>query len=82
VVCGGVFNQTQGEFVSPGYPLAYKNNLRCDYKIAMPSTDYVVIEFVAPFELEQSKKQILKTHYYVEYLKLYWTIHWMNYGEL
>ena len=55
IVCGGVFNQTSGDFTSPGYPLAYRNNLQCDYKLAVQPNDYVVIEFVPPFELEQCK---------------------------
>jgi hypothetical protein len=51
--CGETFNQTEGEFSSPGYPLAYKSNLKCDYKIVMPASDYVVIEFLPPFEIEK-----------------------------
>ena len=55
MACGETFNQTEGEFTSPGYPLAYRNNLKCDYKIAMPASDYVVIEFLPPFEMESCK---------------------------
>ena len=59
--CGGVFNGTDaavGEFASPGYPLAYSNNLLCNYTLLAPGAgDFVVISFLEPFELESRKLQ-------------------------
>ncbi len=53
LACGETFNgTTSGEFTSPGYPVAYKNNLRCDYKIIVKPSDFVNIEFIEPFTLE------------------------------
>ena len=56
-----MFGETSGVFSSPGYPLAYKNNLQCDYNLTVPTNDYVVIEFLPPFELEQCKPLTLTT---------------------
>jgi hypothetical protein len=52
--CGEIFNGTDsGEFTSPGYPVAYRNNLRCEYQIITTPQDFVEIEFIEPFSFER-----------------------------
>ena len=58
VECGETFDNTtsHGIITSPGYPDAYKNNLRCRYHIDSPPNDFVILSFQEPFELEGGKK--------------------------
>ena len=37
---------------TPNYPVKYEGNLNCDYQIEASPNDYVSIEFLEPFELE------------------------------
>ncbi|KAK3105916.1 hypothetical protein FSP39_008473 [Pinctada imbricata] len=43
--CGAIFTEDSGSFISPGYPNAYVDNLRCNYTIATDPQRFVVLEF-------------------------------------
>eukprot|EP00094_Tigriopus_californicus_P007479 TCALIF_07201-PA protein Name:"Similar to CUBN Cubilin (Canis familiaris)" AED:0.40 eAED:0.40 QI:0/0.87/0.82/1/1/0.88/17/121/1211 len=49
--CGGTFNTTSGIFSSPGYPIAYKTNLSCEYHILSDPEHFVSLTFLDPFEI-------------------------------
>ena len=51
--CGGNFTADKGVILSPGYPVAYGNNLRCNYSIAVDPEKFILVQFDRTvFELE------------------------------
>ena len=51
--CNQVLSSLQGNFTSPGYPMPYPNNARCNYDIVVPIGKRIVLTF-SDFDLEQS----------------------------
>ncbi|XP_076437271.1 cubilin-like isoform X2 [Babylonia areolata] len=55
--CGGTFTSRMGLIVSPGYPRAYANNLKCNYTIVGDPQHYVMLDFDSSvFELEVGRR--------------------------
>ncbi|XP_065058859.1 deleted in malignant brain tumors 1 protein-like [Rhopilema esculentum] len=51
--CNQVLSSLQGNFTSPGYPMPYPNNARCNYEIVVPTGKRIVLTF-SDFDLEHS----------------------------
>ncbi|XP_078342832.1 scavenger receptor cysteine-rich domain-containing protein DMBT1-like isoform X6 [Oculina patagonica] len=49
--CGGILFGLSGSFASPGYPLAYTNNLNCTWTLLIPSNAILRLRFIV-FETE------------------------------
>ncbi|XP_041372182.1 cubilin-like [Gigantopelta aegis] len=45
VDCGGTFTADKGVILSPGYPVAYSNNLRCNYTIMVDPQKFILAKF-------------------------------------
>nr|KAG5692366.1 hypothetical protein BaRGS_007979 [Batillaria attramentaria] len=50
--CGGLFTDTSGVIMSPGYPNNYRHNLRCNYTIVSDPEHYVMLSFDNNYRLE------------------------------
>ena len=44
--CGEDFSASMGSIISPGYPVAYGNNLHCNYTITVADNQFVQLQFV------------------------------------
>ena len=57
--CGENFTALSGTIISPGYPVAYSNNLDCNYDISVASNQFITLAFEEPFFIEgQGRKPI------------------------
>jgi len=53
--CGGVFTDTTGTILSPGYPSIYPINTECHYLIKPSNAGRIVLDFIS-FDLEADSK--------------------------
>ena len=53
--CGGRYTAPSGVITSPGYPLAYGNNLVCNYTINAGPDAYIIATFDEPFNIEEQR---------------------------
>ncbi|XP_070174131.1 cubilin-like [Littorina saxatilis] len=51
--CGALITDTSGKIMSPGYPRAYQNNLRCNYTIVGDPQHYILLAFDSRYGLER-----------------------------
>lgn len=58
-VCGEMINATEGFLASVNYPDRYENDLQCAYVIQAEPQDYVTIQFLEPFGLEEGEGDTL-----------------------